>query len=67
MDLLHQQHDMVHFKASPNQHPLNISKIPKDVSYPETGDFIDRSVPHPIWTTAELEGVKSVSTRPLNA
>lgn len=49
------QHDMVHFKTSTNPHPLNIAKVSNE------SQFMDRHVPHPIWTQSELQGLKTVS------
>jgi hypothetical protein len=49
------QHDMVHFKTSTNPHPLNIAKVSNE------SQFMDRHVPHPIWTDSELQNLKIVS------
>jgi hypothetical protein len=46
------KHDMVHFKTSTNPHPLNIAKVSNE------SQFMDRHVPHPIWTDSELQDLK---------
>mmetsp|Transcript_3749 Transcript_3749/g.8928 ORF Transcript_3749/g.8928 Transcript_3749/m.8928 type:complete len:356 (+) Transcript_3749:90-1157(+) len=57
------KHDMVHFKASPNQHPLDIKKM-NDATPEEVEKYGHRGVPHPIWTEEEVHSVVQTHVEP---
>uniref|UniRef100_A0A7S0V1I1 Alternative oxidase n=1 Tax=Hemiselmis tepida TaxID=464990 RepID=A0A7S0V1I1_9CRYP len=57
------KHDMVHFRASPNQHPLDIKKV-GDHTPEEVAKYGHRGVPHPIWTEEEVHNVAQTHVEP---
>ena len=59
------KHDMVHFKASPNTHPLDIKKV-QDATPEEIAKYGHRGVPHPIWTEEEVHGVVQTHKEPMD-
>lgn len=56
------KHDMVHFKASQNPHPLGIQKL-HDI---HGQDYKIHPVLHPIWSKAEVNGVQETHLGPSN-
>mmetsp|Transcript_55326 Transcript_55326/g.135505 ORF Transcript_55326/g.135505 Transcript_55326/m.135505 type:complete len:342 (-) Transcript_55326:285-1310(-) len=54
------KHDMVHFKASQNVHPLGVQKL-HDI---HGQDYKIHNVPHPIWSKEEIDSVQQTHLRP---
>jgi len=59
------KHDMVHFRMTPNVHPLGIDKVAdRQLSPDEVGKYGHRGVPHPIWSQDEVNSVEQTHVEP---